>query len=104
MYVILQKLEKMLMFEFVRYSLNGLVATVIHFSALYINLHILGIKSAGIANGIAATFGVTVSFIGSRYFVFKAHQYAFFQEVLKFGGVVVQKLTGTWTKALDAGW
>ncbi|KAB7768006.1 MULTISPECIES: GtrA family protein [Xanthomonas] len=57
--------------QFFRYVVNGLVATAIHFSVLKFNLDVVGIGSAGVANGIAAIFGITASFIGSRYFVFR---------------------------------
>lgn len=57
--------------QFARYLANGVVATAIHFIVLKFNLEIAGIGSAGVANAIAAVFGITSSFIGSRYFVFR---------------------------------
>lgn len=54
----------------VRYLINGLVATGIHFVVLTFNLKILGWSSAGFANLVAAVFGISTSFLGSRYFVF----------------------------------
>jgi len=61
--------------EITRYILNGLLATAIHYGALSFNLHIFDMQSAGLANFIAAIFGITASFLGSRYFVFKmGHQ------------------------------
>lgn len=56
--------------EFFRYILNGLVATGVHFLALVAGLEWVGLPSAGLANFFAAIFGITVSFLGSRYFVF----------------------------------
>lgn len=50
---------------------NGLVATAVHYTILRFNLEVLGLHSAGLANGIAAIFGIIVSFIGNRYFVFR---------------------------------
>ena len=44
--------------QFFRYVVNGLLATAIHFSVLTFNLNVLGIGSAGVANGIAAIFGI----------------------------------------------
>ena len=58
--------------EFVRYVLNGLVATGVHFLALTAGLDWLHLPSAGLANLFAAAFGITTSFLGSRYFVFPA--------------------------------
>ncbi|MFT4247503.1 MAG: GtrA family protein [Pseudomonas sp.] len=58
--------------QVVRYVVNGLVATVIHYSVLRLNMEVLGMTSAGAANGVAALFGIAVSFLGNRYFVFRA--------------------------------
>lgn len=58
--------------QVVRYIANGLVATAVHYSILRFNLEVLGMPSAGVANAIAAVFGITVSFLGNRYFVFRA--------------------------------
>jgi putative flippase GtrA len=54
----------------VRYVINGLVATGVHFVVLTFNLTVLGWGSAGAANLAASCFGIAVSFLGSRYFVF----------------------------------
>ena len=55
----------------IKYIINGLIATAIHFLVLTFNLKVLGWSSAGFANLVAAVFGITTSFIGSRYFVFE---------------------------------
>ena len=54
-----------------RYVINGVVATSAHFLILSFFLKTLIWSSAGIANFFAAIFGITISFLGSRYFVFK---------------------------------
>ena len=54
----------------VRYVINGLVATAVHYAVLHFNIEVLHIPLAAMANAIAAVFGITVSFLGSRYFVF----------------------------------
>jgi putative flippase GtrA len=56
----------------IRYLINGLAATAIHFSVLWFNLRVLGLPSAGLANAIAALFGISASFLGSRHYVFQA--------------------------------
>lgn len=61
-------------YELVRYIANGIVATGVHFGVLTFNIQVVGMRSAGVANLIAALIGITSSFIGSRYFVFKKHQ------------------------------
>jgi putative flippase GtrA len=47
--------------EIARYIVNGAVATIVHYSILTINIEVIGISSAGLANFIAAIFGITVS-------------------------------------------
>jgi putative flippase GtrA len=60
--------------ELARYILNGLVATAVHYGVLTANLQVFDIPSAGLANMIAAFFGISSSFLGNRYFVFRGHQ------------------------------
>ena len=56
--------------ELVRYVLNGLLATGVHYSVLAFNVHVLAFPSHGLANLVAAVFGIATSFIGNRFFVF----------------------------------
>lgn len=56
-----------------KYVLNGLVATAVHYVALTINLKLLLMPHAAVANFLAAIAGICVSFAGNRYFVFRAH-------------------------------
>lgn len=58
--------------QLLRYIVNGLVATAVHYSILRLNLEVLEVPSAGAANAIAAVFGIAVSFLGNRYFVFRS--------------------------------
>lgn len=58
--------------QFARHILNGLFATVVHFAVLSFNLFVLQFDSAGLANLIAALFGASASFVGSRHYVFRA--------------------------------
>ena len=73
--------------KIVRYVINGILATALHFSVLQINLKILAMSSAGLANFVAAFFGITVSFVGNRYFVFKNYQQTILHQASMFGGV-----------------
>ena len=68
----------------VRYLINGLAATAVHFAVLTFNLTVLGWRSAGIANLVAAVFGITASFLGSRYFVFQGSTEPLFKQVYRF--------------------
>ena len=73
--------------ELVHYVINGLVATVVHYGVLSFNLNVLGMVSAGLANLIAAIFGITTSFLGNRYFVFKKTDDGLLRQALKFSGL-----------------
>jgi putative flippase GtrA len=57
--------------EILRYGLNGLAATAVHYSVLVLGFGVLKIPSAGLANLVAAVCGITVSFLGNRIFVFR---------------------------------
>jgi putative flippase GtrA len=56
--------------QFFRYVLNGIVATLVHFGVLILNIEVFDWKSAGLSNLVASVFGIATSFVGSRYFVF----------------------------------
>jgi len=73
--------------EVVRYVINGVAATVVHFGALYIGLDLLNLPSAGLANLVAAAFGISVSFMGSRYFVFPKTGEGIVSQACKFSGL-----------------
>jgi len=73
--------------ELVRYIINGLVATAVHYGVLSYNLHVLGMQSAGAANLAAAMVGIAASFLGSRYFVFNSTNEAMLPQALKFSGL-----------------
>lgn len=68
----------------VRYIINGLFATALHYIALTINLEIYDMKSAGVANFIAALFGITVSFLGNRYYVFRSRNKSLINQSIMF--------------------
>lgn len=73
--------------EIARYGINGLAATAVHYGVLTFNLKVLQLSSAGLANLIAAVFGVGASFFGSRYFVFPAASQSIFRQALKFSAL-----------------
>jgi putative flippase GtrA len=70
-----------------RYIINGLLATLVHYTALTANLKLLGFQSAGIANFMAAAFGITASFLGSRYYVFRSQRENIFLQAARFSGL-----------------
>lgn len=57
--------------EAVRYVINGAIATSVHYIVLRAGVETLQLSSAGVANFIAALFGIATSFLGSRWFVFR---------------------------------
>lgn len=73
--------------EIMRYAINGIVATAVHYCVLTVNIDFLDFKSAGMANLVAAIFGVAASFLGSRYFVYKKTTESIFHQGLKFAGL-----------------
>ena len=73
--------------EVLRYAINGFVATAVHFAVLAFNLHVLHFSSAGLANLAASLFGISASFVGSRYFVFPRTGEPIVAEALRFSGL-----------------
>jgi putative flippase GtrA len=73
--------------EIGRFVVNGLIATLVHYSVLTFNLRVLGMSSAGMANFVAAWFGIATSFAGSRYFVFRRRDAALGPQALRFLGL-----------------
>jgi putative flippase GtrA len=73
--------------EVLRYGINGIVATGVHYAVLTFNLQVLAMPSAGLANLVAALFGISTSFVGSRYFVFRQTEEGFLAQAAKFGGL-----------------
>jgi putative flippase GtrA len=59
----------------------------VHYAVLNVNLQWLGLSSAGLANFIAAFFGIAASFLGSRYFVFRQHVGGLVSQAVKFSGL-----------------
>lgn len=76
---------KLSILEIARYAINGLIATAVHFGVLIFNIEILDFKSTGIANFIAAIFGISASYLGSRYFVFNRTAEKITLQALRFG-------------------
>ncbi len=71
--------------QMLRYIINGVVATALHFAILTFNLEVLHVPSAGVANFIAACIAITFSFFSSRHFVFRAAHAPVLRQALAFG-------------------
>lgn len=73
--------------EILRYGANGIVSTAVHYAVLTFNLQVLSMPSAGLANMVGAVFGISTSFVGSRYFVFRQTDEGILAQAAKFGGL-----------------
>jgi len=70
--------------EAMRYVVNGLLATAVHFSILTLNMQVFEMHSAALANGLASIVGISVSFIGSKFYVFRKYGGKIAGQALKF--------------------
>lgn len=70
--------------ELGRFVLNGLGATAVHYTVLSFNIHVLQLQYAATSNFVASWFGLAASFLGSRYFVFKAHRGPIGHQAMRF--------------------
>jgi len=68
----------------VRYLINGAAATCVSYAVLSACIHLLHIPSAGVANFVAAAFGITASFLGSRHFVFPGTAESVWHQLARF--------------------
>jgi putative flippase GtrA len=86
-----------------RYVANGLAATAVHYGALVFGLEVLRIPVAGLANLLAAMVGITASFFGSRYFVFRRRDQPIALQAARFAGLYAAiaclhaSVLGVWT-------
>ncbi len=72
---------------FPRFVANGLVATAAHYAVLLIAMEVASMPSAALANLLASIFGITASFIGNRYFVFRSTEASMMAQGVKFLGL-----------------
>jgi putative flippase GtrA len=68
----------------VRYVINGLAATCVHFAVLNACMHLAHIPIAGVSNFLAACTGITVSFFGNRHFVFPGCAESIWHQLARF--------------------
>lgn len=93
---------------FNRYIINGLLATCVHYAVLVILLELAQIGMAGVANLIAACFGIAISFLGSRHFVFQQIVESAWQQLMRFvplyGLIAVVHTLVMWAWTDHLGW
>lgn len=58
--------------QLMRFVINGLVATGVHFAVLTLLVEVVHVPSKGVANLLAASVAIVASFLGNRYLVFAA--------------------------------
>jgi hypothetical protein len=80
-------IERGQLLEIIRYIINGLFATGAHYGVFLFNLSFLPVHSAGLANFLAAFIGITISFLGSRYFVFRKQQVSIAKQFWRFSAL-----------------
>lgn len=68
----------------VRYLINGIAATCVHYAVLNACIHIAHVPSAGVANFLAAITGITASFLGNRHFVFPGSTESVWHQLARF--------------------
>jgi putative flippase GtrA len=74
-------MSSLLNHSFARFTINGLVATCVHYVAMVFAIHVLGILWYSLAYAFAFLFAVVTSFWGNKRFVFKNTQVQDFQFV-----------------------
>lgn len=77
-------MDKLLRLQPVRYLINGGVATCVSYAVLNACIHLLRVPLAGVANFIAALFGITCSFLGNRHFVFPGAAESVWHQLARF--------------------
>lgn len=60
--------------RFAKFIINGLVATGVHFSTLFVLVEVVGVPIVGLANALAAIVGITTSYLGNKFFVFGSRE------------------------------
>ena len=58
--------------RFLRFCINGVFATLVHFAVLWVFVNLLQFGSVGVSNGLAACVGIAFSYTGNRLYVFRS--------------------------------
>ncbi|HBX82264.1 MAG: GtrA family protein [Propionibacteriaceae bacterium] len=70
--------------EALRYVLNGVTATFVNWAVMRLCLDVFHLPWAWLAYWVGALFGITTSFLGSRYFVFRKNDRPVLGQAVKF--------------------
>lgn len=78
-------IDRLRLYEIIRYVLSGLLATHVHYCAFIFIHNYIFPQSAGGVNFVASFLGIVVSFLGSRYFVFRSFHASIVRQFTQFG-------------------
>lgn len=67
-----------------RYAINGIFATALHYAVLFLCIEYFQLSSIGLSNLFASLFGISISFLGNRFFVFQSKDDNFSHQATKF--------------------
>ena len=70
-----------------RFGINGVVATAVHYATFTLLYLYAGVNLAALANFPAVCAGIAVSFVGNRRFVFRSASPAWEDEAVRFGAL-----------------
>ena len=70
--------------EALRYVVNGVTATFVNWAVMRLCLDVFHLPWAWLAYWVGALFGITTSFLGSRYFVFRKNDRPVMGQAVKF--------------------
>lgn len=70
--------------QVILFILNGGMATVVHFSVLFLLIELFHVPSLVWANLTAGAVAITCSFMGNKYIVFNSHNEVMLHQLLKF--------------------
>lgn len=89
-----------------RFAMNGLVVTAVHYLVMLIAIQILDINMYSLAYAFTFIFGVTASFWGNKYFVFRSNQsqsYQFFKFIILYIVLLLSTSITMWAVSDYAG-
>lgn len=67
-----------------RFIANGLVATAAHYAVLALCMEVWRFDSASLSSLLASCAGITLSFLGNRFFVFRSTDETLLRQALRF--------------------
>ena len=88
--------------QLIKFIINGLFATFVHYSVFFVSIEIFNFKYVALANLFGAFFGISCSFFGNKWFVFLNSNKKISWQFSKF--LVTYVLLGSLTSILIFAW